>query len=867
MFDIFWTKIVFLGSKAHRVSMCKSDQNRWFQNYFWGLDSQENNLHHQMGIRKIIVSYRESIASYGHKFAKKCEVAKKCPELRQNVKIGKIKQIWSNLSKIPSTLAEVTKFAKNGPKLLQSGKIGQKWTFCKTAPFAAKIPSKFDTEKSSFRTEKSSFLIPKMHRFVPKNQRFVPKNHRFVPRKLRFVPRQICQKMRIGKKRSRIASNCQNREKKIKFCQNSFYIGRSYQICQKWSEIASKLQNRAKNQLFAKLLHLQPKSPQNLIPKNHRFVPRNHRFVPKMHRFVPKNHRFVPKNHRFVPRNHPFCTENASFRTEKSSFRTEKSSFCTEIIVSYRESIVSCQEMRAETNLLKNANWQKKVQNCVKLSKSGKKKQILPKFLLHWQKLPNLPKMVRNCFKVAKSAKNQLFAKLLHLQPKSPQNLIPKSHRFVPRKHRFVPKMHRFVPKNHRFVPKNHRFVPKNHRFAPRKHRFVRTQICEKMRSGKKMSRIASKCQNRENKTNLIKFVQNSFYIGRSYQICQKLSEIASKWQNRPKINFLQNCSICSQNPLKIWYRKIIVSYRKCIVSYRKIIVSYREIIVSYRKIIVSYRESIVSNRHKLAKKCEFAKKGPELRQIVKIGKKNPNFAKIPSKNGPKLLQSGKIGQKCTFCKTAPFAAKIPSKFDTEKSSFRTEKSSFRTENASFRTEKASFRTETNLPKNANLQKNVQNCVTLSKSGKKTNFAKIPSTLAEVTKFAKNGPKLLQSGKIGQKWTFCKTAPFAAKIPSKFDTEKSSFRTEKSSFCTENASFRTEKSSFRTEKSSFRTEKSSFCTENASLLRTEKASFCTENASLRTKKSSFRTEKASFRTETNLPKNANWQKKVQKNGS
>ena len=34
--------------------MCKSDQNRWFQDYFWGLDPQENNLHHQMGIILII---------------------------------------------------------------------------------------------------------------------------------------------------------------------------------------------------------------------------------------------------------------------------------------------------------------------------------------------------------------------------------------------------------------------------------------------------------------------------------------------------------------------------------------------------------------------------------------------------------------------------------------------------------------------------------------------------------------------------------------------------------------------------------------------------------------------------------------------
>ena len=259
-----------------------------------------------------------------------------------------------------------------------------------------------------------------------------------------------------------------------------------------------------------------------------------------------------------------------------------------EIIVSYRESIVSCQEMRAETNLPKNVNWQKMVQNCVKLSNSGIKIKILPKMPLHW------PQFAKNCPRLLKNGKID-------------------------------------------------------------------------------------------------------------------------------KKGSLQNCSVCIQNPLNIWYRKSIVWYREIIVSYRKSIVSYRKSIVWYREIIVSYRESIVSYRE--------------------------------------------------------------------------------------------MRAETNLPKNVNWQKMVQNCVKLSNSGIKIKILpKMPLHWQKLPNLPKMALDCLKIAKSTKK-TVCKTAPFASKIPSKFDTEKASFGTEKSSFRTKKASFRTEEASFGTEKSSFRTEKASFRTE------------------------------------------------------
>ena len=54
IFDIFWTKIVSWVRRHTGLACIKSDQIGDFQDYFWGLDPQENNLQHQMGITKLL---------------------------------------------------------------------------------------------------------------------------------------------------------------------------------------------------------------------------------------------------------------------------------------------------------------------------------------------------------------------------------------------------------------------------------------------------------------------------------------------------------------------------------------------------------------------------------------------------------------------------------------------------------------------------------------------------------------------------------------------------------------------------------------------------------------------------------------------
>ena len=141
-----------------------------------------------------------------------------------------------------------------------------------------------------------------------------------------------------------------------------------------------------------------------------------------------------------------------------------------EIIVSYRESIVSYQEMRAETNLPKNVNWQKMVQNCVKLSNSGIKIKILPKMPLHWQKLPNLPKMALDCLKIAKSAKKTV-CKTAPFASKIPSKFDTEKASFGTEKSSF-----------------------RTEKASFRTEKCVPRQICQKMWIGKKWSRIASNC-------------------------------------------------------------------------------------------------------------------------------------------------------------------------------------------------------------------------------------------------------------------------------------------------------------------------------------------------------------------------------------
>ena len=562
------------------------------------------------------------------------------------------------------------------------------------------------------------------------------------------------------------------------------------------------------------MLRLHPKSPQNLIPKKHRLVPRNHRFVPRKHRFVPKKHRLVPRNHRFVPRKHRFVPRNAcrdkfakkcelakngpelrqivQFGDKNQNFAKNAStlakvtqfakngprllkdgkigkkdslqncSVCIqnplkiwyrksivwyrEIIVSYRESIVSYQEMCAETNLPKNVNWQKMVQNCVKLSNSGIKIKILPKMPLHWpQFAKNGPRLLKNG-KIDKKGNLQNCSVCIQnpLKIWYRKSIVWYREIIVSYRESIVSFRKSMVPRNHRFVPRKHRFVPRNacrDKFAKK---------CELAKNGPELRQIVQFGDKNQN------FAKNASTLAQVTQFAKNGPRLLKDGKIGKK-DSLQNCSVCIQNPLKIWYRKSIVWYREIIVSYRESIVSYQEM-----RAETNLPKNV--NWQKMVQNCvKLSNSGIKIKILPKMPLHWPQFAK----NGPRLLKNGKIDkkgslQKCSVCiqnplkiwyrKSIVWYREIIVSYRESIVSYRKSIVWYREIIVSYRESIVSYRemrAETNLPKNVNWQKMVQNCVKLSNSGIKIKI--LPKMPLHWPQFAKNGPRLLKNGKIDKK--------------------------------------------------------------------------------------------------------------------